>query len=325
MVQIISCIFVAVASVRLAMPNKVIQLSHLGDKYLFRFYQFGQSVNPSVISNTTDNAPENFIHSCSRFSCQVLPSLCFCIVVITVALLSFHNFSLIHINFDNIIYCVFISCAFTTSLMALQQTPLFSNQSNNLWTALTNYEDFVWQRLQIKMTFGDFCQKYHLYASISGCLFFALMLAKIVFRIDETNYIRQVAALILIFSTLMINFQILFYVSLFAYMIEFINQHIVDVSCEIECGSDAERSRKFTATFRSYKLVYYKLWEISQLINETYGWIIMSLLMQNANNTIQPFYWVIVELHEDDIPSNLRILSNYSIKTSIDQYKAHIQ
>lgn len=295
------------------MSNEAIKLSQLGDKYLIRFYQLGlSSINPAAVDTASAAvaAKPGRMRKCfGKFHRRVIPSMCFFFVVITVTALSFHNFSLMHISFDNTIYCVFIICAFATCAMTLHRTPLFSNQSNCLWLALTNYELFVCHRLQIKMTFGAFRRKYNMYVWISVSLFLALMLAKIAYRIDHANYVRQVAALILIFATLLVNVQILFYVSLFASMIEFLNQHIVDACGAIESETGAERSRKYTATFKSYKLVYYKLYEISQLINENFGWIIVSLIMQNANNTIQPFYWIIVGLHEDSIPSDLRILS----------------
>lgn len=99
-----------------------------------------------------------------------------------------------------------------------------------------------------------------------------------------------------------------------ASLIEFLNQHMVEAFDPMwmwHKHTSAERCRKFTVTMKNYKLTYYKLYEISELINDNFGWIIVSLMMQNANNAVQPFYWVIVELHEDDIPSNLRILSKY--------------
>lgn len=289
------------------MSNEAIKLSQLGDTYLTRFFQLGlSSVSPTEVATTHTAQASQRLWRC----CLVMPSIRFIIVTVAASLLSFNNFSLLQINFDNTIYCVFIACAFATCAMTLRQTPLFNNQSQCLWLAIINYEQFVWERMQIKMTFGAFRRRYGWCVWISVFLFFALTLAKIVYRMDHTNYVRQIAALILIFATVLIGFQILFYVSLFASMIEFLNQHISAHACGVsECETSDERSRKLTATFKSYKLVYYKLYEISQLLNENFGCVIVTLIMQNAINTVQPMFWIIVELHEDLIPSNLRIIS----------------
>lgn len=306
------------------MSNEALKMSQLGDKYLIRFYQLGlSSVDPgAVVTYNAAASPERLRQCCRKFHRRLLPSLCFLVVMMTASVLSFYNLKFKKINFDNTIYCVFITCAFATCAMTLQRTPLFSNRSHYLWMALTNYEHFICQRLKVKIAFDAFRRKFNWCVRILVYLFLAMLLAKIVYRIDVDNYIRQIAALVLICVTMLVTFQILFYVNLFASMIELLNQHMVDARGAIECDTSAERSRKFTATLKNYKLIHYKLYEISQLINENFGWILVSLIMQNANNTVQPLYWVIVNLHTDNIPSNLRILSkyllnNYSIRTSI--------
>lgn len=291
------------------MSNEAIKLSQLGDKYLSRFFQLGlSSVSPTEFATSHVPTAPHQLWRC----CLVIPSMRFVIVVVVVTVLSFNNFSLLEINFDNTIYCVFIACAFATCATTTHRTSMYNNQSHCLWLAIINYEHFVWQRLHIKMTFGAFCRRYGWCVWISVFLFFMLTMAKIVYRMDHTNYVRQTAALILIFSTLLVDFQILFYVNLFASLIEFLNQHIFAHACDVsDCETSEERSRKLTATFKSYKLVYYKLYEISQLMNENFGCAVVALIMQNVINTVQPMFWIIVELHEDPIPSNLRIISTF--------------
>lgn len=290
------------------MSNEAIKLSQLGDQYLNRFFQLGlSSVSPTEVStNHTAAAPQRLWRYC-----LVIPSVRFLIVVVVVSVLSFKNFSLLKINFENTVYCVFVACAFATCAMTLQRTLLFNNQSHCLWLAITDYEHFVWQRLQIKMTFGAFRRRYGWSVWISMCLFFVQSLVRIAYRMHHTNFVRQLAALMLIFGTLLINFQILFYVSLFASLIGFLNLHISAYACDaIECETSDERSKKLTATFKSYKLVYYKLYEISQLLSENFGCVTVALIMQNVIITVQPMFWIIVELHEDHISANiLRITS----------------
>lgn len=306
-------------SVSITMSGEAIKLSQLGDKYLLRFYQLGlSSVCPASVDTSNATAAgatlERSRQYCGKFGRCTLQSMCFFTVVITATVLSFHNLSLMQINFENTIYCVFIICAFATCAMTMHRTVLYGNQSHYLWLAFINYERFVWQRLHIKMTFNAFRKKYNLCVWCTIGQFLILFSATITFRIDD--YVRQLAALVLVFETSLIHFQIIFYVILFASVIEFFNQHIVDAGDAIECETSGGRYRKLIAALKNYKFTYYKLYEIAQLINENFGWVIVSLIMQYANNVVLPFYWVIVELHEDDILSNMRILSKYIFQKS---------
>lgn len=223
---------------------------------------------------------------------------------------SFYNYTLISISFDRALYCIFISCAFASCILVLRHTPICGYHSQCLWSRFVQYERFVSHKLQIIINYDRFRHNYNrkIYVSLAGFLF--VFVARIVYRLsqfdDSLGGIRYAAALILIFLTVLIDFQILFYISLLGYMMKLVNRHIVDLFCAVDCG---ERNRRIVQTLRDYKVVHYKLWEITQLINEHFGWVFVALIMQKVNGTVQSFYWIIVDLHEEHLGSYAAILS----------------
>lgn len=286
-------------------------ITHLGTSYLTFFFLFGQSsVDPRAYTqaNLTDNSNASKKRFTIRIA-EVIPSLFFGIAMLIAVYYSFHKFSVVAISFDLAVYSVFISCTFSTCLLVLFRTPILGHRSQCLWIKFIQYERFVVQRLQIKMTYDKFRKRYNRKIFISLMVFLLVFAARIMYKLSDIQCCSlklHTSVLILITLTALADFQILFYINLLGYMLENVNHHIVDLFCTVDCG---ERNRKITATLKDYKMVYYKLWQISQLINDNFGWILMSLLMQKANGTVQSFYWVIVESHEGDVFSYPPILS----------------
>lgn len=279
--------------------------------YLTCFFLLGQSsVDPRV--NFIAKSPKDSFGPYERFflrAREVLPSMCFGTLAFILGHFSFHNFSLN--SLASAVYCVFITSAFTTCLLVLVRTPILGHRSQCLWTKFMQYERFVLHRLRIKITYYRFRKIYNRKVYISLLTFLLVLTATVVYKLGDhkcNSVKRYVSALILIFLTVLIDLQILFYISLLGYLLENVNHHIVDLFCVVDCG---DRNRIITAAFKDYKVVYYKLWEISQLINDNFGWILVSLLMKKANGTVQSFYWVIVELHEKDVLFYPPILSKY--------------
>lgn len=286
------------------------RLASVSRTYLTCFFLFGQSsVDPR--SNSFATAKDSIGNKQRLYlrAREVAPSLCFGILTSLAGYFSFYKFSFVSITFNLAVHYLFITCALSTCFLVLLRTPSLGHRSLCLWTKFIQYERFVSHRLQIEMTYDGFCKRYNRKIYVSLVIFLLVFALRIRYRVRENNgcgITRHMSALTLIFVTSLTDFQILFYISLLGCMLENVNRHIVDLFCVIDCG---ERSRKITATLKDYKVVYYKLWQISQSINDHFGWMLVSLVMQNANGIVQTFYWVIVDLHEEDVFSYPPILS----------------
>lgn len=296
-------------SVLFAMPTtKSVHLAHLGRTYLTCFYLFGQSsISPRITSRAISiEASKRGL--CSR-ALEVVPSLCFAVTTLAVGYVSFHKFTFVSSTFDLIVYSLFISSALSTCLLVLHRTPTFGHRSQHLWMKFVQCEHYFLHRLQHKMTFDHFRRRYNWTIFVMLACFSLMLVTRFTYNLrdhDCCSVKRHSAALTLIFVTMLADFQILFYIKLLGNMLENVNQHIVEIFSVIDCG---QRSRRLTATLKVYKVVYYKLYDISQSINDYFGWILVSLVMQKANGTVQSFYWFIVELYEENVFAYPPILS----------------
>lgn len=287
------------------LPSKTSDLSVLAKSHLYIFFLLGQhSFNPYA-----DDSKHTLFSKINHY----MPSAFFTLLTYSTGVFAFYGIAISQLSFDNAIYCLFITNTVITSSAVIRHTPIFDNTMKALWMKFEAVEHIANQRLKFRMSFNEFRESYYRKIRIILIFFLSLVCIKVTIRVSRKNYIRQVSSMLLVLFTLLANFQILFYVSLLTHIIREINRNVYHLFQNKIQEIDFWSVKIFIESFKNFKQLHYKLWEITYILNEKFGWILVSLTLQNINNIIQPVYWIIVELHEDDIPSNLRILSKYMI------------
>lgn len=277
-------------------------LASVANKHLFIFFLLGQtSFNPRAT-----NSPRALISQLFFY----LPSAMFMATTYATGIFAFYGIAISQLSFDNAIYCLFIVNTVITSTTMIRQNMFFDNTMKTIWSSFEALEQMATLRLKFQMSFNEFRVTYARKIRIIVTFFMALVTIKIFIRVSYKNYIRQMCSMLLVLLTLLSNFQILFFVSLLTHIIKQINQNVYHLFQNKIQEIDCWNIKVFVESFKNFKQLHFKLWEITYLLNEKFGWILVSIMLQNINNVIQPVYWIIVELHEDDIPRNLRILSN---------------
>lgn len=236
-------------------------------------------------------------------------------------IMSFHKFGQRELTMHDCLYAVFISLMFLTAAMVFERSSTLHRNPESIWAHLIKMENLLIDRFQLRIDFREFNKCFVLKLWLMLFCYSALVTIKIVHRINPENIVRQVGALILQFLALLSNFQILFYVSIFNFFLLKINHHvqrIVDTDFSDECIEDikiiSSLGPKIFSYYQKVKLIHFKLWEIIQLINDDFGAILTILIIMNTNTSIQTFYWIIVELCEDDLTTNKRIISKKLIQ-----------
>lgn len=276
-------------------------MTQLADDFLIYFFLLGQSsYDPRVPSSTISD--RNSIAANVKI---YYPSLCYLCITCAASVYSFHGVSMKTVSLNNSIYSIFIGCATLTCLLVLRRTPILGDQTSTsqLWQAFVRFEIFARQRLKLKMTFDRFAASYRCKVNTSLIFFGIMVFSKITHRLffhgnDRINWIRHWASMTLIFGTILIIYQILFYVHLLADILKFLNQRLISDFHGFTVGTTIERNQKLATALRNYKRVHFRIWQISRLISDRYGWILVSLMTENINNTVQPIYRFIVELYE---------------------------
>lgn len=285
------------------------KLKTLFDKYLHLFFLLGVSPDkPRIKSSTIE---QHVIIKCYN----ILPSLCFIFVAWSSGYYSFDGFSKNDLTFDTCIYAISIALMVLSATIVFKHSSFLRDQESDpqqIWKSFLDLEENVEQKLHIEISFNEFNRIYVKKLSYIWLTFGSLLAIKFAHRITMENIWRQTAVLILLFLAILANIQVLFYVCLLNYIMGLINRQsfkIIDdnsnVKSFVHCG------RQIFEHFKILKLLHFKLWNIMQLISGNYGGIMISLMIHNANISIQNFYWIIVELFEDDLSQNIRIISNF--------------
>lgn len=127
-------------------------------------------------------------------------------------------------------------------------------------------DQFISSRLKLDINLKKFISIYTRKLICMAFFLSCLVAIKFVHRINAGNIIRQVGALNLVLITLGVNFHILFYVDLFNFIFETINQYTLN---GIECTQmdtfivDVKKtnfSEQIVHLFQIMKLIHFKLW-----------------------------------------------------------------
>lgn len=279
--------------------------SKMSERYLYWFYILGLSVyNPRSNGSSKD----------CTFIRKSIPSICFLLVTILNGVSSFDQFASKKVTLNDCLHAVFIIFMVITGIMAFKRSS-FLRGDKYLWKYLIDLEQLISNRLQIDIDFKKFVGCYRRKLICMVLVFSCLVAFKFIHRIRPGNVIRQIGALNLLLITLGVNFHILFYVDLFNFTFETINQHTLkiiettDTDTFIVNVKKVNFSEQIVHRFQILKLIHFQLWKIVKLMNSDFGTVLTLLIIQNTNTAIQTFYWIIVELYEDDLSKNIRIIS----------------
>lgn len=281
--------------------------SNISERYLYSFYLLGlSSYNPR--NNLPAKGFALFLKS--------IPSICFALIIFLSGVSSFDQFTSGMVNLNDCLQVVYIMLMVFTGLMAFKRSSFLRGDSKYIWEYLVNLENLISKRYQLNIDFNRFIYVYKRKVICMLLVFSSLAAIKIFHRMDSKNYVRQIGALNLVFITLVVNFYTLFHVDLFNFIFETINKHAMMTIELNECDIFVDEkkynfSQQIIQHFHILKLFHFKLWKTVQFLNDDLGGILTLLIIQNTNTSIQTFYWIIVELYEDDLTQNIRILSTY--------------
>lgn len=282
--------------------------SHICEKYFYYFHLLGLGYYNPHANDANSNGFAQFRKS--------VPAICLLSFAFLNSVLSFHKFSRLS-SLTNFLYTVFIVLKFITVLIAFKRASFLRKDTKLTWKYLMRLEVLIKNRLNLEINFRKFSKRYRgklIYVMIFFIGWFAV---KVVYRLNSNNTFRQLAVFSLTLITLGINFHILFYVDLFSFFMETINQRTVNfITSDQSLISDHNHliSEKIIHLFRILKFIHFELWKMAQIINDDLGSVLTVLIINSANTSILTFYWIIIELEQDDWSVKLHLMSMFRFR-----------
>lgn len=282
--------------------------SKFSERYLCWFYWFGISVY-----NPRNNSPSKGSELIPKF----VPSTCFLLTILVNSFLSFDILTKNAIHLSDYLHAMFVISMLTTGITAFKRASFVRRDTKCVWKSLLELDLLISNQLKFDVNIKKFLVAYTRKLICMILVFSCFVAVKFLHRFSAGKMVEQIGALILLLTTLVINFHLLFYIDLFNFIYKTINEKIlksIDLSQMDPFIIDVKKtnfSDQIIDLFKMLKLLHFELWEIVRVINNNFGTILISIILQNTNTVTQTFYWIIVRLYEDDLSKKIRIISMY--------------
>lgn len=219
-------------------------------------------------------------------------------------------------NLNYAIFWVFIGGKMVTCITVLMCTPFFDSKLKDLWHKYVALEQYCNEVLHTKWSLKSMERRYLFDIIVIHVLFLWRTVFKAIYREPNTSHLRHMAAFTLIGLSNIAITHIIFYVSLLNHSIININRNL---SKSHNSGEiiEAKTSIHIDAIYTKIeimKCLHQKLWLIVVGINSNFGWMLVTLMLQTMNNTLQPVYFIVLYAEKDEFLNNMRILSEYTTK-----------
>lgn len=212
---------------------------------------------------------------------------------------------------------MYVLILFFNCITALKCSPLFPNSIKEMLNEFECLEHYSSQTLQMRWSYKR-CEWKILQK------FFTIMVLYSV-RIGVKLILRGANPFFLVFFTysmvaitFVASMHALFYLETLHFMMETINECLsnpnkkrdgsVNSVCKIAIDYSEDTAY---AEIEIFQNIHYKIWQISSLISENFGWIFVFFFMQAMVNIWKLVTWLAIDLHEDDFITENRVLSMY--------------
>lgn len=279
--------------------------ARVAKKYLYPFFILGQSsYNPRQKSTLKIQAKKiPFSH--------YIPSTIYFIITVLMGIASIDGISVAEFNLNYAIYWVFIGGKMVTCITVLMCTPFFDNKLKDVLRKYVALEQYCNEVLHAKWTLTSMERKYWFDIMVIHTMFMLRSTFKAMYKDQNTTHLRHLAAYTLIGLSNIAITHIIFYVSLLNHSIININRNLSESHARGDI-IEAKTSLQIDAIYTKIEIIkclHQKLWQIVVGINSNFGWMLVTLMLQTINNILQPVYHIVVSASKDDIPANMRILS----------------
>lgn len=212
---------------------------------------------------------------------------------------------------------MFILNSFLSCVVTLKCSPIFPNSLKKLWNRFENLEQYAGQCLQINWSFRQISRNLFIKYVVVAILFGTRIITKIYLRASHSFLSRFIHYPIIAVTFCAIMHATLYIESLH-FIMKTINKHLSKSLKNANNSSAAfklqdNHEQKTVDDIEVYKNIYYKIWQISKLINENFGWIFICYFMQMLNNVLKLATWIVIDIYQEDLVHEYEILSKFNL------------
>lgn len=246
-------------------------------------------------------------------------TLIFAISIATIAIFIF-QYREFHLHTEVVINIPAIAYVFLSSFTCLTivSKSLIANQSiDRIWQHLANIENLYNLHHERFLDFQEFYRQYFLDIFLVAFCHIQHVTVRATFNYGIHDVIVKMLTLFLFTIVLISIFHIIFYVRLLVFMLGELNKHILDEN-RVENRifyTIVEKQRTLIESIKYVKRMHILLYDISVMINQYFGWILVTSFMVNSFDSVHTAFWFIWYLDRNSSMAleKAKLLSNYII------------
>lgn len=276
--------------------------------HLLIFYFVGQG--SLVYSKGDERATSSFKKSCIRCIPATL-SLIVNIYVAIEAVIKQHAYALYYNRTVSVVTYLVIIGAILTNVAVISQVICHRNDLNRLLHKSDTILDYLKNKLKLNVSLDAFKRQYLQKVSIIYTIYLVTVFIKI--SIGSTKISRgvQICTLLMQSSKILSSVHVLFYIELYNNFLGLIeNQAYIDENIVIN-GFSFFNQPKSIEMLKHWKFIHFKLWEILQLINLRFGWILIMICLVHFIDASYAVFWVFLYLQDAFRTQFLTVIRKY--------------
>lgn len=284
------------------MLKKKMEFKRFSWKYINCFFLLGQSPYYSKLASTEKSLLMYF------------PSI-FYLMCVTVAYIYFIDVKINQkINFKFSMYSVHRLILLINCVTVTKCSPLFRNSLKKMWRIFENLEFYSGQTLQLQWSYKQ-CNRMVLMKFIIVILLYSFRVATKAAKNDILSAIFSNSILAMTFAN---SLHGLFYLETFHFMMKTINDGISKSAKSAKESNDVfnlenNYTERVCAEIEVYKNIHYKMWQITTLINDNFGWMFVGFFLQMMINIWNLITWFIIDIHENSFSTQHQFIGMTNI------------
>lgn len=276
----------------------------IGQKYLGFFFFLGQSAynpyyNPTKSSANNNKLKRRFLH----FS-QFVPSTVSIVLLSTTCPFYWKEFVNRKFSFKYCVQSISTLSKMITCIMVFTCSPYFKNDLNILWLKFQQLEHYANQRLKITWSFERCIKSYQ--HKVFWMIFFLISRIVLKFAFFEVS---TTISFILVTASVIAQLHVLFYIDCFVFMLGTVNKQLINSHANYLRDVFLVDGKIVITNIGFYKCLHYKFWQIANAINSSFGWVLLSILIQTMITLLSALYWIVVDFYDDDFTNNFEVIS----------------
>lgn len=273
----------------------------ISKKFPYAFYILGlSSFNP-----TTKNIFNN---------CQKLPAMILFIFVLifTLAACAAQYFLYSHKQiFKTFTEFLFIFTKTITCIAVIAHSFCPKSNTIELWQKFQSIEKLYQIQFNKTLHYKIFNQLYFRDVYIIFGIHLVQIALKLKLCLGLNDVMLKSTFSALISVVLASNCHILFYVKLLAHIMKLTNKQFRHSNNMSALRFAAWNQQHFIDKFHRFKQMHYLCWNICEKINQHFGWILVTLIVQNSIDIVHTVYWIVLYTDGEGLWGKYKILRKY--------------